>query len=192
MTSSNDTLAKIEAMATALAHDPGKAKTAMQREYLELIGHFLADQGRGDVLAFPLLDLIELLDSGGVATSLPPPPERRTRLVECSDEVLAKASAVVDVLVNSGYSSDHACQIVTRQLIARNIQVPAGGDARGWRNLQAWRHKLINASRQDTPVHRVYAAFKEELPKVYGSKLAEAAARDAIWDRRSRRPGESQ
>lgn len=185
MTSSTDqeTLIKIEAIAAAISHAAGAAKTALQREYLELIGHFLSDQGRGGSLSFPLLDLIEQLEQSSEPPQTAKPAERRGDIAECSDELLAKVSAVVDVLVSAGYSSDHASQIVTRQMIARNVQVPPGGDARAWRNIQAWRHKLINSKREGA-VWRTYAAFKDELPKLYGTRLGEAAAREAIWDRR--------
>lgn len=183
--SSEDILVKIEAMATALSHAKDAAKTALQRQYLELIGHFLSDQGRGGQLSFPLLDLIEQLERATEAQA-PQQPERRNGIAESSDELLAKVSAVVDVLISVGYSSDHACQIVTRQMIARNVQIPPGGDARAWRNIQAWRHKLINSKREGA-IWRTYAAFKDELPKLYGTRLGEAAGREAIWDRRARR-----
>ena len=184
-TPNEELLIKIEGMATAISQASDSAKVSLQRQYLELIGHFLADQGRGEGIAFPLLDLIEHLDDAQ-DTQTPTAGERRKGLVDCSDELLAKVSAVVDVLVSAGYSSDHACQVVTRQMMARNLQVPAGGDARAWRNMQAWRHKLINTKREGV-VWRTYAAFKEELPQLYGTRLAEAAAREAIWDRRTKR-----
>jgi len=181
-TPDNDVLVRIETLAGQIA----RAKSpnpALQREYLELVGHFLADHGSHQSIAFPLLDIIELLEH---APGTPPPPERRTGVTEAGDELLAKVAAVIDVLVSSGYSSDHACQVVTRQLIARNVQIPAGGDARAWRNIQAWRHKLIN-SKKEGVAWRVYSEFKDELPKIYGTRLAEVAARDAIWDRRAKR-----
>lgn len=184
-TPNDELLIKIEGMATAIAQSSDSAKVALQRQYLELIGHFLADQGRGEGIAFPLLDLIEMFDRGHEAQTSKA-VERRQGLIDCSDELLAKVAAVVDVLISAGYSSDHACQVVTRQMIARNLQVPAGGDARAWRNMQAWRHKLINSKREGV-VWRTYAAFKDELPKLYGTRLAEAAAREAIWDRRTKR-----
>lgn len=180
----DETLSKIEAMASVLATAPDAAKAPLQRQYLELIGHFLVDQGRGEAVAFPLLDLIEILEDGKDDASASKQEERRHGVANVSDELLAKVSAVVDVLIAAGYSLDHACQIVTRQMITRNVQAPAGGDARAWRNMQAWRQKLIN-SRREGPVWAVYVKFKEELPKLYGSRLAEAAAREAIWDRRA-------
>lgn len=181
-TSPEETLIKIEAMASAIARADASAKPALLHQYLDLIGHYLIDQGRGDALAFPLLDVIEQLDASGRA---PQQVERRHGEAECSDELLAKVSAVIDVLVSSGYSTDHASQLVTRQMIARNIQLPAGGDARAWRNIQAFRHKLIN-SKHEGVLWRVYTNFKAELPQLYGSRLAEAAAREAVWDRRSK------
>lgn len=183
MTSAPDeTLSKIEAMASVLASAADAEKVALQRQYLELLGHFLVDQGRGEGIAFPLLDLIEKLDHG--PETGPQHPERRQGTASISDDLLAKVSAVIDVLIAAGYSLDHACQIVTRQMITRGVHGPAGGDARAWRNVQAWRQKLIN-SRREGAGWAVYAKFKDDLPRLYGPRLAEAAARDAIWDRRS-------
>lgn len=176
-----ETLIRIEALAGSISQAGADSKPQLVREYLDLVGHFLVDQGRGDALAFPLLDVIEQLDSAGSNKV----EERRKGGSECSDELLAKVSAVIDVLVSAGYSSDHACQLVTRQMIARNVQVPAGGDARAWRNVQAFRHKLINGKHEGA-LWRVYSGFKSELPTIYGPKLAESAAREAVWDRRAK------
>lgn len=182
--SPDDTLSKIEAMASVLATAPDDAKVALQRQYLELVGHFLVDQGRGDGLAFPLLDIIEILDHDKDEASASKQMDRRHGVANASDELLAKVAAVVDVLIAAGYSLDHACQIVTRQMITRNVQAPAGGDARAWRNMLAWRQKLINSKREG-PVWSVYAKFKDDIVRLYGARLAEAAAREAIWDRRA-------
>jgi hypothetical protein len=180
----DDTLTKIDTMAAALQHASGQAQTTLQREYLELVGQFLVAQGRGAALANPLLDLIDRLEPANASPVTGPSVDRRGRGGDASEEMLAHAAAVIDVLVSAGYSSDNACQIVTRQMIARRITIPTGGDARAWRNIQSWRHRLLT-SKRDGAVWRAYADFKDELPKLYGSRLAEAAARDAIWDRRS-------
>lgn len=178
----DDTLSKIEATAAAIATATDDAKPDLQRQYLELIGHFLVDQRRGESLAFPLLDLIENLETNGEAKPSQS-PERRLSHGPGSDELMAFAAAVIDVLISAGYSLDHASQIVTRQMITRNVQIPSGGDARAWRNVLAWRQKLIKTK---GPAWQAYVSFKDELPSLYGSRLAEAAAREAIWDRRGR------
>lgn len=181
---SDETLTKLEAAAEALAQCGPDQKLELQRDYLELVAQFMRTHGAGQAASSPLFDLIEQLDE---AEKLPSSQERRTGVYDCSDELLAKVAAVIDVLVSAGFSSDHASQIVTRQLIAKGVRIPPGGDARAWRNIQAWRHKLINTKREG-PIWRTYSVFKEDLPKRYGTQLAEAAARDAIWDRRSKKP----
>lgn len=172
-----DALGTIASLAQRLAGATDANKTALQREYLEAVGHFLADRAGDDRLAFPLLDMIKILEAAQQV------PERRENESVPSDRLLAQVCAVIDILVSAGYSLDHACQIVTRQMIARNVRVISGGDARAWRNLQAWRHKMIGIKPEPTWKH--YQASKIELMSAYGSRVAEAAAREAIWDRRS-------
>lgn len=177
---SEQALDRIAQLAQALAQSTDtNAKQAMRQDYLDAVGDFLTAQGRGAELAFPLLDIVEQLE----ATTSAKPVDRRLGVRDCNDELLAQVAAVIDVLVQSGYSSDHASQLVTRQLIARGVRIPSGGDARAWRNIQAWRHKFIN-SRKDGELWRHYLSFKEELAVRYGARLAEAAAREGIWDRR--------
>lgn len=183
-TSADDTLGKIEGLAKAIASADTDTKHVLLHEYLDVVGHYLTDQGRGGTLAAPLFDLIEKLDAGEPIEK--PRQERRAKSGESSEELLAHVSAVIDVLISSGYSLDHACQLVTRQLIARNVQIPAGGDARAWRNIQAFRNRLL-LSKRDSQAWRSYVRFKEELPKLYGGRLGEAAALEAIWDRRANR-----
>jgi len=170
-----DALGKIAELAHQLATARDTDSGPLRRAYLEAVGHFLADQSGDDRLAFPLLDVLEMLDGQEK-------PERRECATPPSDRLLAQICAVVDILVSAGYSLDHACQIVTRQMIARNVRVVSGGDARAWRNLQAWRHKMI--ALKPEPVWQRYQTFKSELIAAYGARLGEAAARDAVWDRR--------
>lgn len=171
-----DALGRVAELAQQLAVAGETGGGALRRAYLEAVGRYLADQSGDDRLAFPLFDVIEMLERDER-------PERRESASPPSDKLLAQICAVVDILVSAGYSLDHACQVVTRQMIARNVRVLSGGDARAWRNLQAWRHKLI--ALKPEPAWKVYQGFKAELVADYGARVAEAAARDAVWDRRS-------
>jgi hypothetical protein len=55
---------------------------------------------------------------------------------------MARASAIIDVLVQSGQTPDHSAQTVTRQLLAVGIQLPeCGGDVRAWKRLLNWRNQ---------------------------------------------------
>lgn len=179
-----DVLIKIEGLAEALVRASGDSKAALQKEYLDMVWRYMADQGRGEALALPLLDVIELLDQGALIGA-PKQPERRAGVSDGSDQLMAQVAAVIDILISAGYSLDHACQIVTRQMMARQVHIPTGGDARAWRNVQAWRHKLLNSKREGV-VWRTYATYKDELMSSYGARVGEAAAREAIWDRRAR------
>lgn len=183
-TGSDDILAKIEAVATVLSSSSSpQVKEALRRDYLDLVAHFLASQGRGHQLAVPLLDLVTAIDDQLPAKPAPT-ADRREGLRDASDELLARASAVVDVLISAGYSQDHACQVVTRQMISRGVRPLQGGDARAWRNLQAWRQKLL--AKRDTLEFRIYAAFKEGLLTQHGSNVASIVSHQAVWDRRAK------
>lgn len=181
MTGSDDTLGKIERVASALADASVKSKPAILRDYVELVAHYLAGQGRGPALAAPLFDMAAALEDGNPHETAR--DERRDGLRDASDEMLGRVSASVDVLISAGYSLDHACQIVTRQMIARGVRPPQGGDARAWRNVQAWRHKLLGG-RRDTLEFRQYAAFKDKLLAEHGSGVAAIVSNTAVWDRR--------
>lgn len=177
----DETLARIEAVATALAAAPEPARAALLREYLDLVAHFLMAQGAGDRQVSPLLDLIEKLDAEG---SVPTPKQiERREGREASDEILARLAAVIDVLIASGYTLDHACQLATRQLITRNVRPPDGGDARAWRNVQSWRHRLLNSPREGA-VWNDYVVFKNAMMQTYGAGVAAAVTREAVWERR--------
>lgn len=153
-------------------------RPVLQRQYLELVSQHLSDVCADRDAISPMFDIIEQWDALAV-----PRKDRRKNFAEASGPLMAQISAVIDILISAGYSSDHACQIVARQMIAREVKVPTGGDARGWRNVQAWRHKLL-ASKREGEIWHIYTTFKDELLKTYGAGVAQAVARGVVWDRR--------
>ena len=87
---------------------------------------------------------------------------RETRLGEmkASEVLLARASAIIDVMVQGGQTPEQAAQVITRQLMAVEIEVPEnGGDMRAWKRLLSFRNTLIHYI-QEGPVRDAYSAFK--------------------------------
>ncbi len=183
---SSNTLDKIEATAALYAAAPETEKRTIALEYLALLGHLLIDQNRSDRLLFPLLDVIEDLESGRERGFEDDPDEdRRQGAMEASPQVLARICAVIDLLIAAGFSQEHAAQILTRQMLSKNLKLPAtSGDPRGWRRVQLWRQRFL-ATGRDTREWPTYQEFKDTLIQTFGPAFAHTAVRTPVWDRRS-------
>lgn len=104
--------------------------------------------------------------------------------MKASEDLMARASAIVDLLVHSGDSPEHACQVITRQLLSVGIQLPeSGGDARAWKRLMNWRNALIHYKRAGR-AWDVYCAFKEQLAHIPPEKRIQMAVGERLWDQR--------
>ena len=179
-------LDKLEAIATACASTGGKDSQALHLEYLALIGEMLLEQNRGTAVLGPLLDIHDSLEEiyqrqrGQQLES-----ERRQAMQIASPWVMARVSAVIDILMASGFSSDHAAQIVSRQMMARNLALPEeGGDSRGWKRVQIWHHRLATIGRTH-PQFEACQLFKDDIVGRHGPEPAALALNQALWDRRS-------
>lgn len=112
--------------------------------------------------------------------------DERSRGAEASEELLARASATIDVLVQSGRTPEHAAQIVTRQLLSAGIAMPeSGGDARAWKRLFTWRETLLHHKRSG-PAWDAYCAFRDELAEIPPDERLRRVAGDRLWDMRER------
>ena len=101
-----------------------------------------------------------------------------------SDDMMARASAIMDVLVQGGDTPEQAAQVITRQLLAANIQLPvSGGDARAWKRLLNWRNNLIHYKRKG-PAWNTYCSFKEELADIPPQDRLRRAVGERLWDQR--------
>ena len=104
--------------------------------------------------------------------------------VKASEALMARASAIIDVLVQSGQTPDHSAQTVTRQLLAVGIQLPeCGGDVRAWQRLLNWRNQLIHYARAGQAWDD-YCAFKEQLADIQPDKRLRVAVGERLWDQR--------
>jgi hypothetical protein len=71
-----------------------------------------------------------------------------------SENLLARASAVIDLLIKAGHDESEVAQMVMRRLMPVGVPPPEkGGDARGWKRLLEWRtdlgHGLVSQHAQD-------------------------------------------
>lgn len=104
--------------------------------------------------------------------------------VKASEDLMARASAIVDLLVHGGDTTEHACQVITRQLLSVGIQLPeCGGDARAWKRLMNWRNTLIHYKRNG-PAWDAYCAFKEQLAHIPPEMRMRTAVGERLWDQR--------
>ena len=104
--------------------------------------------------------------------------------LEASDDIMARASAIIDVLVQGGDTPEHAAQVITRQLLAAGIQLPvSGGDARAWKRLLNWRNNLIHYKREGF-AWDAYCSFKEELAHIPPEDRLRLAVGELLWDQR--------
>ena len=104
--------------------------------------------------------------------------------LDASDILLARASAIIDVMVHGGDDPEHAAQIITRQLLGVGITLPKiGGDARAWKRMYNWRSNLIHHKRAG-PAWDDYCAFKDELATIRPEERLRRAVGEKLWDRR--------
>jgi len=125
-----------------------------------------------------------------VAPDVSPEPEghfvRDSRLGElkASEELMARACAIIDVMIQGGDTPEHASQVITRQLIAMEIKLPEhGGDVRAWKRLLSFRNTLIHYI-QEGPVKEAYSSFKGQLSGIPPDQRLRRAVGERLWNRR--------
>lgn len=115
-----------------------------------------------------------------------PPPvvkDMRSGRSATADDLLARICAVIELLIQGGYPAEAAAQTVARQMLASGIQMPEGGDARGWKRLLQWHNRLVHA-RKRGPDYEEYLRFKAELNAIPPEQRIRAALAGRLWDRR--------
>ena len=177
---------------------PAKTKTAatadvfstesgslMEQLVTETIMHLTTAGVSGKDMA-PLLRLktvIREVQQGGPGADQ---VEARGQGEEASDAVLARASAVIDLLVQAGIAQEHAAQTVARQLLASGVQMPvSGGDARGWKRLLKWRTRLQHGN-PSARAKSEYERFKQELNDIPPGQRLARVVENRLWDRRAK------
>lgn len=135
----------------------------------------------------PLLQLKTALESAGAELGS---AQASTRDGDpASEELLARAAVIMDLLVQSGSTLERAAQSMARQLIACGVRLPdTGGDSRGWRRLLQWRvrlqHKVVSAAALEE-----YERFKQEIAAIPANQRLSRALEERLWDRREPEDG---
>ncbi len=108
----------------------------------------------------------------------------RRRGTAPSPVLLARASAVIDLLVKGGHDEGEAAQTVMRRLVAAGVPAPTqGGDARGWRRLLEWRNTLLHGYGPEE-AKLEYRAFSHELETIPPAERIKRVLDERLWDRR--------
>jgi hypothetical protein len=108
---------------------------------------------------------------------------RRKRLPP-SESLLARASAVIDLLIKAGSDEAEAAQIFMRRLMTAGIPPPQkGGDARGWRRLLEWRTDLGNGLVSEE-ARQEYLNFAREIEAIPANERVRRVLDERLWDRR--------
>ena len=101
-----------------------------------------------------------------------------------SDRVLARVSAVIDLLIKAGHDEAEAAQTVMRRLMAAGVPAPAkGGDARGWRRLLECRAGLAQGF-GSPEAQAEYQDFKREIEAIPAPERVKRVLDEQLWDRR--------
>jgi hypothetical protein len=137
--------AALKALRLTHEHDGNQSdKKDYLAKCLKVVLAQLFEDGVPQELLQPLIDLqTELVHKQPKEPETRAERERR-RGRGPSETLLARVSAVIDLLVRAGYEESEAAQIIMRRLIASGVPAPVkGGDARGWKRPLEWRADLL-------------------------------------------------
>jgi hypothetical protein len=161
--------------------------TSLGVECLRVVIAQLAEEGISPEDLQPLADLEVYL--GGPKQSersQPKMPRDRRHASAPSSALLARAAAMIDLLVKGGQDEAEAAQTVMRRLVVAGVPPPTqGGDARGWRRLLEQRNKLLHGAGPEDAKHE-YQAFAAELEAIPAGERVRRVLGDRLWDRRRR------
>ncbi|MGH6736632.1 MAG: hypothetical protein ACRECX_11220 [Methyloceanibacter sp.] len=168
-------------------HTPGAGdKTALGAKCLHAVIAQLAAEGVTPEDLQPLVDLEAALGTNkqrGEAEIAGEARDRR-RSASPSPTLLARAAAVIDLLVKAGYDESEAAQIVMRRMVGAGVPPPTqGGDARGWRRLLEWRNTILQGFGEEDAKHE-YRAFTRELEAIPAGERVQRVLDGRLWDRR--------
>ena len=162
-----------------------ESSSAIEKQVVDTINALAANGVALEDLA-PIYRLLEAVRNQPWAdeTPQPLPDERRDPSSPASDEVLARASGVIDILIQAGFTSERAAQKVARQMVAKGARLPEqGGDARGWKRLLDWRDRLIQGRQADDALSE-YLRFREMVQKIPAAERLQRVVDGQIWDQR--------
>jgi hypothetical protein len=148
--------------------------------YIELIIRSLLANGLEYRNVLPLIDVLALIDAlGGPAAWR----AQRSPHSHPSPAVLARASAVIDLLIKHGRSEEAAAQILAQQMREAGVNLPKDrSGTRGWQGLRQWRRRLLKSKNPEAGWTE-YERFTHALSKLRAPR-AQTALNQRIWDLR--------
>lgn len=176
--------AALKALRQTHGHDAqSDDKLALGAKCLHAITVQLAEEGLPSEDLQPLIDLEASLRQMIAPTQTESVANRRKRLPP-SESLLARASAVIDLLIKAGSDEAEAAQIFMRRLMTAGIPPPQkGGDARGWRRLLEWRTDLGNGFVSEE-ARQEYLNFAREIEAIPANERVRRVLDERLWDRR--------
>jgi len=117
------------------------------------------------------------------------PKRERRKSAPPSDALLARISAIVDLLIRSGLSEEGAAQLMINRMLASGVDLPQKGSAR-WRDLLAWRAELHRGAAWGDVLGE-YQRFTALIEVIPPHERVERVLQEALWDRRRTRHDQS-
>jgi diguanylate cyclase (GGDEF)-like protein len=116
----------------------------------------------------------------------PLPKRERRKSAPPSDALLARISAIIDLLVTSGLSQEGAAQLMIDRMISAGVHVP-NAESAPWKDLLAWGADLRNGAAWEDVIreYKEFAALIEAIPP---HERVDRVLQDELWDRRRARP----
>ena len=176
--------AALKALRQTHGHDAqSEDKISLGAKCLHVIVAQLTEEGLPQEDLQPLIDLEAKLRQLMVQAQGEDVANRRKRRPP-SDIFLARASAVIDLLIKAGNDENEAAQMVMRRLVAVGVPPPQkGGDARGWRRLLEWRNEISQGfGSQEAQLE--YRDFTREIDAIPANERVKRVLDDQLWDRR--------
>ncbi len=159
----------------------GADKAKLGAKCLSVVIRQLAEDGLSADDLSPLIALEAELKDGQPRSQ----QERERRIgAPPSDEMLARISAVIDLLVKAGYDEADAAQMLMRKMIGAGMAPPRqGGDARGWKRLLFWRANLTYGMASDA-AKAEYRGFANEIDAIPPTERLKRVLDEHLWERR--------
>lgn len=146
----------------------------------------VATPPKGSWLSHKPRQAVSLVRSLARQPQAPRPRRERREGAPPSDALLARVSAVVDLLVDSGLSEEGAARLMIDRIVSAGVFVPKTESAR-WKDLLAWRTDLRNGAAWEDVI-REYEEFIALIDAIPPHERVDRVLQDELWDRRRARP----
>jgi hypothetical protein len=175
--------AALKALRRAEEHAKDDDKVTLGAKCLHAVVAQLMEEGVSQEDLQPLIELEAILRKLKAQAQGESVANRRKRRPP-SEMFLARASAVIDLLIKAGHDESEAAQLVMRRLMAVGVPPPEkGGDARGWKRLLEWRTDLGHGLVSQEAQHE-YRDFTREIDSIPAAERVKRVLDEQLWDRR--------